>query len=348
MVDACVANGILPFYGPFGDIKDTVACEDQFRNAYLLGCVGAWSLHPVQIDIAKRVFSPDPTDVAHAKRVVAAMGDGTGAVMLDGKMEDDASVKQCRVILELARQLAERDPALAETYASRAEGRPPWTSRAAAPPVGALHAGRQRAGAGEGEDDPRRRPDPRPRGRGGPRRQGRRPRAGVRGGARPAATAGKELVIRVNGLDTAVGTPTTSRPPAKAGPDAILVPKVDSVADVAEIERASSTAGAPDHTRIWAMIETPLAICSTLETIAGASERLAVLVMGTNDIAKELHAEQVPGREPLLFALSACLARRPRAPARSSSTASTTTSPTPTASRPSASRAASWASTARR
>lgn len=66
MVDACVANGILPFYGPFGDIADVVACEDQFRNAFLLGCVGAWSLHPVQIAIAKRVFSPDPADVAHA------------------------------------------------------------------------------------------------------------------------------------------------------------------------------------------------------------------------------------------------------------------------------------------
>ena len=116
MVDACVANGILPFYGPFGDIKDTVACEDQFRNAYLLGCVGAWSLHPIQIDIAKRVFSPDPDDVEHAKRVVAALGDGTGAVMLDGKMEDDASVKQCKVILELARQLAERDEDLAKLY----------------------------------------------------------------------------------------------------------------------------------------------------------------------------------------------------------------------------------------
>jgi malyl-CoA/(S)-citramalyl-CoA lyase len=116
MVDACVSNGILPFYGPFGDIKDTVACEDQFRNAYLLGCVGAWSLHPVQIDIAKRVFSPDPKDVAHAKRVIEAMGDGTGAVMLDGKMEDDASVKQCRVILELARELSARDPELAKTY----------------------------------------------------------------------------------------------------------------------------------------------------------------------------------------------------------------------------------------
>jgi malyl-CoA/(S)-citramalyl-CoA lyase len=116
MVDACVMHGILPFYGPFGDIKDTVACEDQFRNAYLLGCVGAWSLHPVQVEIAKRVFSPDPADVAHAQRVIEAMGDGTGAVLLDGKMEDDASVKQCRVIVALARQLAERDAELASLY----------------------------------------------------------------------------------------------------------------------------------------------------------------------------------------------------------------------------------------
>ena len=116
MVDACAANGILPFYGPFGDIADTVACEDQFRNAFLLGCVGAWSLHPVQIAIAKRVFSPDPADVAHARRVIDAMGDGTGALMLDGKMEDDASVKQCRVMVELAASLAEDDPELAALY----------------------------------------------------------------------------------------------------------------------------------------------------------------------------------------------------------------------------------------
>jgi malyl-CoA/(S)-citramalyl-CoA lyase len=116
MVDACVANGILPYYGPFGDIKDVVACEDQFRNAFLLGCVGAWSLHPVQIGIAKRVFSPDPADVAHARRVIEAMGDGTGALMLDGKMEDDASVKQCRVMVELAEALAADDPDLAAAY----------------------------------------------------------------------------------------------------------------------------------------------------------------------------------------------------------------------------------------
>ncbi|WP_370186489.1 CoA ester lyase [Aeromicrobium sp.] len=117
MVDACAANDILPFYGPFGDIKDVVACEDQFRNAFLLGCVGAWSLHPVQIDIAKKVFSPSAEDVAHAKEVVEAMGDGSGAVMINGKMEDDASCKQCLVMLDLARELAERDPELKELYA---------------------------------------------------------------------------------------------------------------------------------------------------------------------------------------------------------------------------------------
>ena len=117
MVDACVSNGIYAYYGPFGDIRDTVACEDQFRNAFLLGCVGAWSLHPAQIDIAKRVFSPDPADVAHARRVIEAMGDGTGAIMLDGKMEDDASVKQCKVMVELADALAAKDPELAARYA---------------------------------------------------------------------------------------------------------------------------------------------------------------------------------------------------------------------------------------
>ena len=116
MVDACVTYGLLPFYGPFGDIKDTVACEDQFRNAYLLGCVGAWSLHPAQIEIAKRVFSPRPEDVRQAQRVIDAMGDGTGAIMLDGKMEDDASTKQCKVVVALARELAARDPELKERY----------------------------------------------------------------------------------------------------------------------------------------------------------------------------------------------------------------------------------------
>jgi malyl-CoA/(S)-citramalyl-CoA lyase len=117
MVDACAANGIYAYYGPFGDIKDVVACEDQFRNAYLLGCVGAWSLHPVQVEIAKRVFSPDPADVHWAKKVVEAMGeDGRGAVMIDGKMQDDATFKQCQVVLDLATKLAARDADLKEAY----------------------------------------------------------------------------------------------------------------------------------------------------------------------------------------------------------------------------------------
>jgi malyl-CoA/(S)-citramalyl-CoA lyase len=116
MVDACAMHGIYPYYGPFGDIADEAACEDQFRNAFLLGCVGAWSLHPKQIAIANRVFSPSVEDVRHARRVVAAMGDGTGAVMLAGKMEDDASLKQCLVMVELAEQLAAIDPDLQAAY----------------------------------------------------------------------------------------------------------------------------------------------------------------------------------------------------------------------------------------
>src|SRR4051795_4823968 len=116
MVDACALHGIYPYYGPFGDIADVVACEDQFRNAFLLGCVGTWSLHPQQIAIANRVFSPSVEDVKDARRVIAAMGDGTGAVMLDGKMEDDASVKQCKVMVALAEELAAIDPDLKAQY----------------------------------------------------------------------------------------------------------------------------------------------------------------------------------------------------------------------------------------
>ena len=110
MVDACLAYGIKPFYGPFGDFSDPAACEAQFRNAFLHGCVGAWTLHPNQIDIAKRVFSLEPGEVAFAKRIVEAMPDGTGAAMIDGKMQDDATWKQAKVILDLAKLVATRDP----------------------------------------------------------------------------------------------------------------------------------------------------------------------------------------------------------------------------------------------
>ena len=116
MVDACAANGIKPFYGPFGDFSDAAACESQFRNAFLMGCAGAWSLHPSQIGIARRVFSPDPGEVAFARRIVEAMPDGSGAVMIDGKMQDDATWKQARVMVDLARQVAAGDAEMAAVY----------------------------------------------------------------------------------------------------------------------------------------------------------------------------------------------------------------------------------------
>jgi malyl-CoA/(S)-citramalyl-CoA lyase len=116
MVDACAATGIKPFYGPFGDFSDPAACEAQFRNSFLMGCAGAWSLHPSQVEIAKRVFSPDPGEVAFAKKILAAMPDGSGAVMIDGKMQDDATWKQAKVVVDLARLVAAKDPAMAVSY----------------------------------------------------------------------------------------------------------------------------------------------------------------------------------------------------------------------------------------
>jgi malyl-CoA/(S)-citramalyl-CoA lyase len=116
MVDACAGNGILPYYGPYGDIRDVEGCEAQFRSAFLLGCVGAWSLHPAQIDIAKKVFSPDPEEVRFARKVLEAIPDGQGVHMIDGKMQDDATWKQSRVMVDLAEMLAEKDPELKEAY----------------------------------------------------------------------------------------------------------------------------------------------------------------------------------------------------------------------------------------
>ena len=116
MVDACASAGIKSFYGPFGDISDLAACEVQFRNAFLMGCAGAWSLHPNQIAIAKKVFSPDPDEVAFARRILEAMPDGSGVAMIDGKMQDDATWKQAKVMVDLARQVAARDPDYAAIY----------------------------------------------------------------------------------------------------------------------------------------------------------------------------------------------------------------------------------------
>ena len=116
MVDACAASGIRSFYGPFGDLKDEAGCEAQFRNAFIMGCAGAWSLAPNQIAIAKRVFSPDVKEVLFAKRILEAMPDGTGVATIDGKMQDDATWKQAKVMVDLARLVARKDPGLAQAY----------------------------------------------------------------------------------------------------------------------------------------------------------------------------------------------------------------------------------------
>ena len=115
----------------------------------------------------------------------------------------------------------------------------------------------------------------------------------------------REVTIRVNGA----GTPWHDddlRAVAAAGPAGVVVPKVDSAGAVHAIEKALEASGTPDRTAIWAMLETPLAMLSA-EEICAASERLIVLVMGTNDLAKELQAEHVPGRQPLLAGIGLCL-----------------------------------------
>ena len=85
-------------------------------SAFRWGAPGAWSLHPPRIALAKRVFSPDPVEVAMAKKIIAAMPDGSGAVMIDGKMQDDATWKQAKVVVDLAKLVAAKDPDLAATY----------------------------------------------------------------------------------------------------------------------------------------------------------------------------------------------------------------------------------------
>src|SRR6202008_924593 len=108
-------------YGPFGDFSDLAACEAQFRNAFLMGCAGGWTLHPSQVPIAKRVFSPDPGEVAFARRIVEAMpggrgADGGGAGMIEGKMQEAPPWKQAKVLIAPARLVAAKGPEKAARY----------------------------------------------------------------------------------------------------------------------------------------------------------------------------------------------------------------------------------------
>ncbi|WP_017934357.1 HpcH/HpaI aldolase/citrate lyase family protein [Nocardioides sp. Iso805N] len=138
-------------------------------------------------------------------------------------------------------------------------------------------------------------------------------KAQARLNAAAAITSGeygaKELTIRINGTGTQWHAADIAAA-AAAGPDAIVVPKVDTADQVRGLVTALEWAGAPEHTKLWAMIESPYAILHA-EEIAAASERLTVLVMGTNDLVKELYADHVPGRTNLVTSLQlAVLAAR--------------------------------------
>jgi citrate lyase subunit beta/citryl-CoA lyase len=115
----------------------------------------------------------------------------------------------------------------------------------------------------------------------------------------------RTVTIRVNSLGTEWHDDDI-RAAAQAGPAAIVVPKVSSAEEVRDLVDAIEEAGAPDHTLLWAMIETPVAILDAL-AIAKASERLGCFVIGTNDLVKELYAEHVPGRAPILPSLHTAL-----------------------------------------
>ncbi len=115
----------------------------------------------------------------------------------------------------------------------------------------------------------------------------------------------RTVTIRVNGIGTEWHDDDL-RVAAQAGPAAIVVPKVNSAAEVHALVTAMERAGAPAHTRLWAMVETPVAILD-VASIARASDRLGAFVLGTNDLVKELYAEHVPGRAPILPSLHQAL-----------------------------------------
>lgn len=134
-------------------------------------------------------------------------------------------------------------------------------------------------------------------------------KSAAREAAAAAAASGdygrRTVTIRVNGIGTEWHNADIEAA-SQAGPSAIVVPKVNSADEVKQLVAAMEKAGAPEHTKLWAMVETPIAILDAL-SIARASERLGAFVLGTNDLVKELYAEHVPGREPILSSLHTAL-----------------------------------------
>ncbi len=110
MVVVARANGLRPVDGPFGDFSDPDGYKAQAKRAAILGCEGKWAIHPSQVDLANEVFSPSEEEVAKAKRILEAMNqaqeEGQGAIALDGKLIDIASIKQAEVLVQTARHIA--------------------------------------------------------------------------------------------------------------------------------------------------------------------------------------------------------------------------------------------------
>jgi citrate lyase subunit beta/citryl-CoA lyase len=129
-------------------------------------------------------------------------------------------------------------------------------------------------------------------------------RARVCAAAASGAYGHRELTIRANGLGTTWHDADVEAI-ATSGADAIVIPKVNTRAEVDAVDAALRAAGAPDELAIWAMLETPLAVVHAADI--AAHPRIAVLVMGTNDLVKELRAEHVPGRAAISHALQACV-----------------------------------------
>ncbi len=130
-------------------------------------------------------------------------------------------------------------------------------------------------------------------------------RALVAASVRAGGYGRRELIVRINALATPWGAEDLAAI-APTGPDAVLIPKVESAEQVLEVERRLTAAGAPASTSLWCMIETPLGVLEA-RSIAASSPRLACLVMGTSDLTKDLHAEHQPGREPMLPSLGLTL-----------------------------------------
>ncbi len=110
MVVAARANGLRPVDGPFGDIQDPDGYRAAARRAAVLGCEGKWAIHPSQIPLANEVFSPSPQEVERARRILEAMEqakrEGKGAVSLDGRLIDIASIRQAQALVAKAEQIA--------------------------------------------------------------------------------------------------------------------------------------------------------------------------------------------------------------------------------------------------